>query len=409
MDNGFWEGAERASGTILNTGMNLMKFKQDQMIQNEQLNMQKARFNYAMQKEAEAQADYDKPVDITVHPMFLSLPDEVKPQVLKFFQDNGWINELGRGKKGDILQGVDTMEKTTPLFKQFFEPVVNAKKAKVLEAWNQLQEVTASGDPKKIQIAQKQFQDLSTDYISSSSQFDKHLENLMKADKETQPSAVKEYNFAVSQGYKGTFEEWETKQKKAGATTVNISNKVGEEGLTKLSGEMGKQLVDERKDVEGAVKALNNIKEAEQLVNSGIITGTGAEYLTNFGNFASSRLGIDTGRGAVANTQAYAATMGNQVGQIIKQFGSGTGLSDADREYAEKIVGGKITLNEQAIRKLLAINKRAHENVIRNFNKKAEQVMKKKGSDQLPYDLRVDYDFGEIKPKKIGRFTVMEE
>ena len=125
--------------------------------------------------------------------------------------------------------------------------------------------------------------------------------------------------------------------------------------------------------------------------------------MTNFGNFLSSRLGIKFDNDPVANTQAYAATMGNQVGQIIKQFGSGTGLSDADREYAEKIVGGKVTLNEQALRKLLDINERAYKNVIEEYNSRANQVMGKPGASSLPYDLRVD-----IPVRKKPRFKIMK-
>ena len=171
---------------------------------------------------------------------------------------------------------------------------------------------------------------------------------------------------------------------------VNVTTKVGADSMSELGKEMSKALVTERKDVEGAASALRNIQEAEKLLDSGVITGTGADYLVGVGNFLSSRLGFNQASDPVANTQAYAATMGNQVGQIIKQFGAGTGLSDADREYAEKIVGGKITLTEQALRKLIAINKRAFTNVVEGFNKRAEHAMTRPGAELLPYDLRVD-------------------
>ena len=36
------------------------------------------------------------------------------------------------------------------------------------------------------------------------------------------PTAVQEYNFAVGQGYKGTFEQYERDMKKAGATSINM-------------------------------------------------------------------------------------------------------------------------------------------------------------------------------------------
>jgi hypothetical protein len=39
---------------------------------------------------------------------------------------------------------------------------------------------------------------------------------------ETTPNAVREYQFAKSQGYKGSFEDWQLSQRRAGATTLNM-------------------------------------------------------------------------------------------------------------------------------------------------------------------------------------------
>jgi hypothetical protein len=40
--------------------------------------------------------------------------------------------------------------------------------------------------------------------------------------KDESPSAVKEYNFAVNQGYTGTFQQFELEKKRAGATSINM-------------------------------------------------------------------------------------------------------------------------------------------------------------------------------------------
>ena len=92
--------------------------------------------------------------------------------------------------------------------------------------------------------------------------------------------------------------------------------------------------------------------------------------------------------------------MGKEVGSLIRMFGSGTGLSDADRMYAEKIAGGNISVNEQSLRKMIAINKRARINLIRRYNREARQAMGKPGAEQLPYDLTVpfeqDHEGGEV-------------
>ena len=92
-------------------------------------------------------------------------------------------------------------------------------------------------------------------------------------------------------------------------------------------------------------------------------------------NNALKQAGIDFGYAdAAANSQAYAAAMGANVGRIIKQFGAGTGLSDADRDYAAQMAGGKINLTESALRKILDINDKAANRVIDLHNKNVSGI-----------------------------------
>jgi len=99
------------------------------------------------------------------------------------------------------------------------------------------------------------------------------------------------------------------------------------------------------------------IAEGMALLESGIYSGSAANIKLGFDKWLQET-GVDVGGQIASNTEAFAGLMGLQVGKIIKQFGAGTGLSDADREYAEKIAGGKITLTEDSLRKLLDINRR---------------------------------------------------
>ena len=94
--------------------------------------------------------------------------------------------------------------------------------------------------------------------------------------------------------------------------------------------------------------------------------------LTKLGN----ALGV-TGRDSrelVANTESYMATTAANVGRMIKQFGAGTGLSDADRDYAAQMAAGKITLDETSIRKILDINDRASLNIINRHNQRVSKI-----------------------------------
>jgi hypothetical protein len=116
-----------------------------------------------------------------------------------------------------------------------------------------------------------------------------------------------------------------------------------------------------------AVAITDTINTGRQLLSQGMVTGAGAEYLVNFGQ-ALKQVGVDISSDATANSQAYAAAMANNVGRIIKLFGAGTGLSNADREYAEKMAGGKITLDERALRRILDINEKLARDTITRHN-----------------------------------------
>lgn len=403
-DSGISQGLNQATGTMLNTGMQLYQHKAKQAIQQEQLRIEQeesARRNKLLDMEIAQKQDDTRLIDVEdqLDRIGFKSPEEKQwwysqPEIQLDIQEFGGRKTLQKKKAIDHLINI-AKDPAKNIELGNIRLTNYSKQIDSIE--QQLADPESKLKPEQVDTLNKQLAVLKQQRITSINHI---AQEQKKIQGETQPKLDEFTVFYHAEKEKGTSDsdiisKWQNfsmQKSKAGATNVNISTKVGEESMTKLGGEMSKQLVEERKDVQGAVKALENIKEAKTLLNSGMITGTGAEYLVNFGNLLQSRLGIDTGKGAYANSQAYAATMGNQVGQIIKQFGSGTGLSDADREYAEKIVGGTITLNEQAIRKLLAINEKAFNNVIRNFNKKAKQAMSKKGAEGLPYDLTVDYD-----------------
>lgn len=157
---------------------------------------------------------------------------------------------------------------------------------------------------------------------------------------------------------------------------INIDQRQEGALVTALGKEQAETISEGRKGALSAVSNLETINTGRQLLKEGVLTGTGAEFLVNL-NQALKTIGIDAGYAdAAANSQAFTANMAASVGQLIKQFGAGTGLSNADREYAEKMAGGKITLDEKAIRRILDINERASRNVIATHNKFADKAGK---------------------------------
>ena len=158
--------------------------------------------------------------------------------------------------------------------------------------------------------------------------------------------------------------------KRAGAASTTVNMPPQEKAFeTGIGAGQSKQAIDSKIAAQSAATILETNQTGRSILNSGAITGTGANFLVGFNN-ALKQAGIDAGYAdAAANSQAYAAAMGANVGQLIKQFGAGTGLSDADREFAMQMAGGKITLTEQALRKILDINDKAASKVIDTHNK----------------------------------------
>jgi hypothetical protein len=184
--------------------------------------------------------------------------------------------------------------------------------------------------------------------------------------------AIREFNYGIKNP---KFAESQLALKRAGASNTKVILPDQEKEFEKeLGSGQAKTILKSREGADDAAAILQTNEIGRQLLNSGAITGAGAEFFVGL-NQGLKTAGIDFGLAdASANSQAYAAAMGQNTAKLIKQFGAGTGLSDADREYATKIAGGSIKLDEKAIRKVLEINDRAARNVINQHNKKVEGI-----------------------------------
>lgn len=166
-------------------------------------------------------------------------------------------------------------------------------------------------------------------------------------------------------------------EKKAAGIKIGLVEKPKEEGPSPFEKALGpaqaKAFTKENDDVRKVSTALTELQKSRDLVNSGIISGAGANVILAVGK-GLQRIGIHFADDAIANTEAFVAAQGKQVATVIKEFGSGTGLSDADREYAQKIVGGQITLSEKSIKAIITMNEIAMRNRIEKFNERARKV-----------------------------------
>lgn len=191
------------------------------------------------------------------------------------------------------------------------------------------------------------------------------------------------------------------KQIGGGGVKVNIDNRTTPAFDKKFSEQNAEAFFERRKGALDAAASLKSTAEARQLLDSGVITGTGAEFLVGIGK-ALQQVGFNVNDDALANTEAFVGTRAQEVGRIIKLFGAGTGLSDADREFATKAAAGKITLTEKSIRRILDINERASRNVIALFNKDAERIPE--GLSPFPVQVEVP-DINQPAERKRLKFN----
>jgi hypothetical protein len=166
-----------------------------------------------------------------------------------------------------------------------------------------------------------------------------------------------------------------SKQGKGTKVQVGVKLPPQEQEFEKeLGSGQAKAILKSQEQAEDAKEMLSTVNIGRGILKSGTITGAGADFFVGL-NQALKTAGVDFGYAdASANSQAYVANMAQNVGKLIKLFGAGTGLSDADRKYATEMAGGRIALDRKALEKILDIQERASKNVINRHNKKVAGI-----------------------------------
>lgn len=171
----------------------------------------------------------------------------------------------------------------------------------------------------------------------------------------------------------------ENKGVEAGAVAnAQLPAKVGETTAGNYSKLGAEELFKRRTSAQDAAESLRQSQEARTLIGDGINTGPFAQWKQSFDRVLGDNH-------VAANTEAFVAARATEVGRLIKQFGSGTGLSDADREYAAQMAAGKIGLTKESIVKILDMNDRAARTLLDRYNQDAAQVP----SGLVPYPMTV--------------------
>jgi hypothetical protein len=85
----------------------------------------------------------------------------------------------------------------------------------------------------------------------------------------------------------------------------------------------------------------------------------------------------------LVNAQEYMMEVANLVKAEIKAFGSGTSITDADREYTQRMVGGDITQQAQALENMLKIYRDAAVGTLSTYNDLVSKTSTKVGAENM--------------------------
>lgn len=223
-------------------------------------------------------------------------------------------------------------------------------------------------------------------------------------------NATDEFFESYVTGSEGKTEAWADKDGKIGAYRFNKAGKVYDEAIQKfvepselglvqkapqvqkvidasdkliesLADESVKDIVSLRDKARTAKGKLDIINRQMARLEGGMPTGIAANIQVGLAQ-VGQLMGMPYNPELV-NAQEYMMEVANLVKQEIKAFGSGTSITDADREYTQNMVGGNITQQAKALENMLKIYKEAAEGTINQYNDIVSEVASSVGSDNM--------------------------
>ncbi|WP_354265391.1 hypothetical protein [Bradyrhizobium sp. JR18.2] len=161
-----------------------------------------------------------------------------------------------------------------------------------------------------------------------------------------------------------------------GPKAIGGGNTVINNAVNPALKDLSEQFSGARGDASSAADTIRYVQSArgELDKSGGVITGAGANERLQLQK-VGSLLGV-TNPEAITNTETFRTQIKPIVLSTVKGLGAGSGISNADREFAEKAAGGDITLDGATIRRVLDITERAARSKIQRYNKLGEQMRK---------------------------------
>lgn len=178
------------------------------------------------------------------------------------------------------------------------------------------------------------------------------------------------------------------------AVNVNTQDTEQQALAKKLGAAKVDLLAESQKNALSASKGLNAMDAARQDLEAGIKSGIAANV-----NLALSKAGQALGipgsaDPTIVNTESYRANMARETLNLVKGLGSGSGISNADRDFAEKASGGLITLDDRSMARLMDVAQAAAGNTMLQHDRLIRSLGEDSGLNMSPFSVPYSFQGG---------------
>lgn len=210
------------------------------------------------------------------------------------------------------------------------------------------------------------------------------------------PTSVREYEYARSQGFKGTFQEFITEQKKAGAPSTTITLP-GDKKMAEVLGAKGAERLDSSlTQAQEAQSTIQNINELRPILAEGVFAGPLSAAPRAVAQIASS-LGIsgkDTKELLDRTAVAMQGLAKFELSAAAAMRGQGA-ITENERTLIQRAAGGRLDqFTAPEIQSLLTAMEKTANYRIASYNRQLD-VLRKSGSPEVR-DLVPFYELGPM-------------
>lgn len=218
---------------------------------------------------------------------------------------------------------------------------------------------------------------------------------------EAAPSSVREYEFARGQGYQGSYEQWTTAQKKAGASNTSVSVNTEKSLLNDIAGGVGKSIVDSRGAAHGALGTISTVGRLYEALDSGkVLAGPGTTF-RQYGLQVGNILGV-AGKDAqekLLNTRQAIQSLAQLELDAAQQMKGQGAITESERSIIRRAASGDIDgMTTGELRLLGGVLERTARSKIRSHNSQVQPLVKNPSAAPIAPFLTVEEPAARTAP-----------